>query len=493
MASIDQTVKYYLNDFPKSLFPLDTNKIIIEEVPSIINNSIYQNILDKNNKEFSFMPQIKCHASKHGLHLRRTFKLDPIAEFYIYDLVSRNKGTFRKDHSPHRLTFGHKFVNGEPASLTVEYRKFKINVAKFRGEYKHALKLDISAYFNSIYHHDIVKWFDDGRSQNDVEGLGQFLREINSGRSVDCLPQGIHPCKVIGSEFLKFIDNNRFLKSDIILRFMDDFFLFSDSEEKLRHDFTLIQQLAGEKGLNFNSAKTKFDEDAFSNVDSKLEKIRRELIIYQYEYIETYDGQEEIEYEDVLTLNHDQTEYLYSLLHNPELDELDAELILTFLGGNGNDILDYLEVFFERFPNLSKRVFHFCKNINDKSSLANVIKKLLNNGQMITEEQLFWIAKISEEYLKKTSDYSDILIGLIEHKSSTDITKSKVLEMPEQRFGLDDMRDNYIRVGHSGWLAWSSAVGTRGMSKIKRNHVLKYFGNGSSVNYIIANAIMRLK
>ena len=52
---------------------------------------------------------------------------------------------------------------------------------------------DVASYFNSIYHHDLVAWFDErGASGDDAALLGRFLREINSGRSVDCLPQGIY-------------------------------------------------------------------------------------------------------------------------------------------------------------------------------------------------------------------------------------------------------------------------------------------------------------
>jgi hypothetical protein len=40
-----------------------------------------------------------------------------------------------------------------------------------------------------------------------------YLREINAGRSVDVLPQGIYPAKMIGNDFLRFVDNHHALKS----------------------------------------------------------------------------------------------------------------------------------------------------------------------------------------------------------------------------------------------------------------------------------------
>ena len=492
MASLDNTIEYYKNDFQKSLFPLDTNKIVIENSAGLINDYIYQKVLNEKDEENHFLPQSRCHAAKHNLHLRRTFKLDPVAEFYIYDLIYRNRTSFRKNFSENRLCFGHNFEKGLPTPVSKSYREFKNHVANSNNTYEYSLKVDLASYFNSIYHHDLVKWFDNDRKLSDIQGLGQFLREINSGRSVDCLPQGIHPCKVIGSEFLKFIDNYRFLKSELILRFMDDIYLYSNKEEIVQHDFIIIQQIAGEKGLNFNNSKTKLGKVPLDEVDRRIENVRRKLLSYRYEIIETYDGEEEIEVEDELSLDKEQEEYLYGLLQNPDLDELDAELILTFMSEHGEDVLQYLNIFFEKFPNLSKRLFYFCKNIPDKSGLAQLIEKHISEAVIITEEQLFWFGKIAEEYLSKTKEYSNILVKLLEHKYATDISKSKILEMSEQRFGLPDLREEHLRIGKADWLAWSSAVGTRGMSKNNRNHLLKYFSNVSQMNYLIATAVRDL-
>ncbi|KZN46713.1 antiviral reverse transcriptase Drt5 [Pseudoalteromonas luteoviolacea] len=492
MSSISNTIEYFKDDFSKGLFPLDTNKIVITNNANAISDYVYQQVLNSSSTKEHFLPQARCHAAKHGLHLRRTFKLDPVAEFYIYDLVYRNKSSFRKDFSENRLSFGHRFQDGKPIPLSTAYRKFKRAVSKANSEFEYGLKLDIASYFNSIYHHDLVKWFDNGRDQSDVEGIGQFLREINSGRSVDCLPQGIHPCKVIGAEFLKFIDNSRLLKSELTLRFMDDIYIFSDAEKMIQHDFLLIQHLAGEKGLSFNNSKTKQGKVALSDVDEQIEEVRKQLLHVRTELVETYNGEEEVEIEEELTLAPEQEEYLYSLLHTPDLEEMDAELILTFMSEKGEDVLEYLTVFFEKFPNLSKKVFYFCKNIDDKSGLAQVMESHLDNSEVVTEEQLFWFGKIAEEHLSETPEIGSILIKLLEHNYASDISKSKVLESAEQRFGLPDIREQYLRLGRADWLAWSSAVGTRGMSRNNRNHLLKYFSNVSQMNFLVASSVREL-
>src|SRR5205814_7640669 len=139
----------------------------------------------------SFVSQTRVFASKTGLHLRRTVKLDPIAEYFMYDVVYGNRDRFVKSAATNRLSFGYRFDKGFPISPSASYGQFRKAIISARKKYKYSLKFDIAAYFNSLYHHDLVKWAAHSSwSQSDVAALGQFLREANTGRSVDCLPQG---------------------------------------------------------------------------------------------------------------------------------------------------------------------------------------------------------------------------------------------------------------------------------------------------------------
>ncbi|MCD4657794.1 MAG: orotate phosphoribosyltransferase [Planctomycetes bacterium] len=487
---VEGTLEYFSNDFPKGLFPLDINKIVIENCAHELHNYIYGKFLSIDYPDDHFLPQIRCFASKHGLHLRRTHKLDPIAEYYIYNLVYRTRTTYRKDFNRNRKSFGHRFENGKPVPLGKAYREFKKSISIASSKFKFGMKFDIATYFNSLYHHDIVTWFSNSsREMSDVEGLGIFLREINSGRSVDCLPQGIHPCKVIGAEFLKFIDNNGTMKSELMLRFMDDVYVFSDNQQSVEHDFILFQKLAGDKGLNFNPSKTRTSIFASDDIDTQSEDIRIGLLNEKAEYIDLYSFCYEEGFDKKLTLNEEQLEYLYSLLHDPTIDEMDAELILTFMTENGEEVLKYFEIFFSKFPFLSKKLFYFCKNIEDKSALAQVMINHLEKSLTTTEEQLFWFAKIAEQYLFEESIYGATLHKMLEHNFASDISISKILELSETRFGLPEIRDKYLRNGTSSWLSWASAIGTRSTRKANRNQRLSYFAKISPMNRFIADAV----
>ena len=79
--------------------------------------------------------------------------------------------------------------------------------------------------------------------------------------------------------------------------------------------------------------------------------------------------------------------------------------------------------------------------------LAEIVHKFANNEEYATEDQLFWIAKLSEEFLDKSTLYRDILLSVYQHPNATDISRAKILEIPEQRFGMPELRAEHLRVG----------------------------------------------
>jgi hypothetical protein len=455
---------------------------------------IYEKVLNKDELEHSFLPQLHCYAAKTGLHLRRTVKLDPVAELFIYDLVYRNRRTFRSDFRETRKSFGYRFRDGKPIAQTKSYSEFRSSIAHAKKSYKFSAKFDISSYFNSVYHHDLVAWFREGnRSLEEAEYLGQFLREINAGRSIDCLPQGLHPCKIIGSEFLKFIDNSISIKSQLMLRFMDDYYLFDDKEATINSDFIMIQRMLGEKGLFLNSAKTKIGQVDEINIEKEVDEIKASLLQIRRHFIEVSGI--EIEYnqdEEYENLSSEQVKYLIDILKDPDIHEEDAELVLILLRDHGSDVLEQMQTFLERFPSLSKSIYNFCRYLNDKTELSNLVKNFLKTAQNVTENQLFWLAKIAEDYLMTSQNYPDIIALLYNHPHSTSLTQAKILEIPEHRFGLPELRNEHLRVGKSDWLSWSAAVGCRQETKSSRNYRLAYFSKASLMNKLIADCISAL-
>lgn len=498
MAKYEKTVDLFVRDFSRTLFPLNTNKILVQSVPDRISDFIYKQIAI-DPKKSHFLPQTRAYASKSEHHLRRTFKLDPVAEFFIYDLVYKNRQSFVKDISETRRNYGYGFKGSNFISPTSSYMAFKADIQSALKKYKYIVRFDIATYFNSIYHHDLVNWFDGVACREDDATLfDTFLKQINVGRSVDCLPHGIMPAKIIGNGFLNFVEKSKTLRCEMLLRFMDDFYIFSNNKDTLVADFFKIQKMLGEKALSINSAKTSFESSSHINIEGKVDEIKLRLLKKRKEFI-LASGWEEDEMPDDAdldgqnkNLDSEEVEYLFDLLKSPDLEESDAELILALMREHSEDLLDYMAIFLDRFPGLVKNIFYFSEHVDDVEALSGLIKRFLKKSRHVTEFQLFWLAKLAEERLADTQDYGDILIALYDHDNSSAVSKAKVLEIPEKKYGMDDLREANLKDGSSDWLAWASAVGTLAEKKKNRNHLLNYFSNGSHMNKLISGCVTNI-
>ncbi len=484
---------YLLEDYGHTLFPLVTTSFLVETFSAELKEFIDTKLLDSSVHDIHFLPQQRCYAAKGGFHLRRTVKLDPVAEFFIYDLVYRNRQSFRRDHRDNRRSFGYRFLRGKPQSSAEAYAAFKTAVAEAKSRYEFTLTVDVATYFNSIYHHDLVGSLRGTWPDVDVEALGIFLREINVGRSIDCLPHGLHPCKALGAEFLRFIDNSYLIQSPLLLRFMDDVHAFSDSRDGLTADLLRIQELLGERGLSLNIAKT-FEgpvqsQDIATTVDAmkaELLRLRRRILItedYEADLVEDYEKK---------PLSQEQLAYLVGLISSADVEESDAELVLALLRDHGEEVLDHMLIVLKRFPGLTKSIYNYSRFTEDRQGLDDLILKFLDDSPLATEYQLFWLSKLAEDFLSDSSKYGDILIKALEHTNATTISRAKVLEIPDRRFGLPELREERLRAGRSDWEAWSSAAGLREDPRAARNHLLGYFANASAINHFIADCIIKV-
>jgi hypothetical protein len=494
MPNYEETKSFFMADFPRTLFPLETNRILVEHASQSLGDFIYEKITHNSNSEFSFLPQTRAYAAKPDFHLRRTLKLDAVSEFFLYDIIYRHRAKFRKSSRSDRQIFGYRFAAGEMISPAESYRDFRKAISSKLKEYKYCVKLDIAQYFNSIYHHDLVEWFrGHAKSEVDVQFFGRFLREINAGRSIDCLPQGIYPAKIVGSQFLRFIEDTAQLRASESVRFMDDIYLLDDDRDRLNEDFQILQRLIGAKGLSVNSSKTQFGRVDALNIEREVDEIKRDLLQRRGEIILGSGADEDYwEDEDARQLTEEETEYLLDLLDDSGLEEEDAELILAVMRDHSGDVLEHIDGMLRKFPSLIKNIYHFAKHVDDKTSLMGIVRDFVKESPVVTEYQLFWLGKMCEDILISTGGSGDLMSSLLSHRSSTPISKGKILEIPEARFGMPDLREQELNSGASGWLAWCSAVGSRKLSKAKRNHLLMYFSRGSWFNKLVSDCVQTI-
>lgn len=164
-----------------------------------------------------------------------------------------------------------------------------------------------------------------------------------------------------------------------------------------------------------------------------------------------------------------------------DLSEEDAELIVVVMRDHANRLEPHLKQFAEGFPHPAKNFYGLCGGMPDKAAVANVVLEVAKGDPHVSEYQLFWFGMMLEDYLMDTDVAADIIVALSRHQNATDITRAKILEISDHRYGLPEMRETYLREGRSDWLAWASAVGSRERDKQVRNCLRDYFKNGSDM------------
>jgi hypothetical protein len=156
------------------------------------------------------------------------------------------------------------------------------------------------------------------------------------------------------------------------------------------------------------------------------------------------------EEDDDEPLTEEQLEFLLELLKDPDLDESDAELVLTVLKSRDDDVLAHLTDILDRFPSLSRRIYSFCQHVTDVGELVGLLGRFVKTAKTATEDQLFWIAKMAEDYVQGTPLCSQLLLHVYEHTAATTIVQAKVLEIKELKSGFQDIREGQLGLARMG-------------------------------------------
>lgn len=512
-------LKEFINmDYNKTLFPLSSIKIFSEfglnDIINFINEEIFQdswlknklkenypkiqtiiknNIIETIDRKMQsyFLMQPWVYALKDKTHYRQTFLLDPIAQIFLYDFVHRNIYYFQNETKEKREIYGYYFENEKYNSPSEEYEKFTKRIYELKNEFDYFGKVDISNYFNNIYHHDIVSFLARKINQMEAEKFGKFLREINEGRSTSCMPQGLFPVKIIGNFFLNFIDESVELKSEYIIRFMDDIYFFSDSKEFIEEDIIVIQKLLGDKGLYLNEEKTKVANTNDKEVREQFDEIKKSLLQKRRLIINTYSDEME-DASDDYELTDEERDYLKKKLYDKHLEDQDIELILILLSTADVETVDLIKLVLYNAPHLTKNLYHNIKR--NYMELTDDIIMLFEDyieKDNINEYQLFWITKIIIDFTVLNESIAKLLIKIYKHPSSSNVVKCVILEIQENKYGFLELKKKIVR-GHAPELVISAMVGLIGHEKGNRNQIYKYVGKSNPVMRVLTLVLKKL-
>lgn len=244
--------------------------------------------------------------------------------------------------------------------------------------------------------------------------------------------------------------------------------------------------------MNLNADKTVLFAEIETSVVEEIDDIKSRIM--EKIHIGSGSGMDYEEYEEaVRELTDEEIEYLINLINEDAATDQEAALILDCIHEHTADFHNYIPDFIYRFPHLAKKVFHKCEDIDETDALTEGFIDLLDDAYALNEYQLFWIAKIAEEHLLEADKVGELLALIYEHKDATNISKAKILEIPESRFGMPEWREVHLKNGTNGWLSWASAIGMRNDTKQNRNYLMNYFSKVSSINKLIGDCVVSLK
>lgn len=188
-------------------------------------------------------------------------------------------------------------------------------------------------------------------------------------------------------------------------------------------------------------------DKAINSVKANLLKKRRAVIT------DEYDDDHEIVLDT--PLSDDELKYISGIIDQQEMEEEDAELILAIMRDHADQVEERLPYIITSFPNLAKNVYNFCIKVEDREFISTIILNALIENDQLTEFQLFWFGSMLDDYLIETSKASELISELYNHRSATQLTKAKILEIQNNKFGLPELRNQFLGSGQSpmNWIA----------------------------------------
>lgn len=205
-------------------------------------------------------------VNSHGKHLNTKFRSNGLAPEMAIETSSRRLGTYNSFFVYEKYAFGGQFYDS---------RRWHALEAHWR----YLRRLDVSNCFRSIYTHSFA-WStgSDAHSKAHLDGGGESLDRLDVGRAFDrvmqCANWGETHGICIGPEASRIFAEIIFQKIDLeiqeriravgltaqdyeILRYVDDFFIYTMDEKHQSQVSTVIETVLSEYGFSINPMKTR--------------------------------------------------------------------------------------------------------------------------------------------------------------------------------------------------------------------------------------------
>lgn len=304
------------------LFPYPVELRIISENK----DAVYNKIKDIDIDNYKFSASRRFLIPKDELSYRIATQLNPIDSILFSAVMYQYGNNIEEKRASKEKVFSYRFspdVNGKLYSSDSTWENYWEKCEEMARHYKYVAYLDISDFYNQIYHHTLEnQMIYCGFSKSAENFIKRLLNNLTQKNSRG-IPIGPHVSHLLAEMSLIPIDESISVKGFEYCRYVDDFVVFTNSYEDARLVFYhLAETLDKQQRLVIQRQKSKIiDTSEFLEICTKMR-------------IDDPINDKEKEILDVINEN---SEDPYTTIKLSELKSEDLE-VLSFK--NINDLLE---------------------------------------------------------------------------------------------------------------------------------------------------------
>lgn len=371
--------------------------------------------------------------------------------------------------------------------------------------YPFAIKADVVCHFERIYQHSLINLLrSSGCDPRAVNLLEEILRAFTQRKSFGII-QGVFPSDLLGNFSLVFVDSDCEVNGMPSVRYVDDIYIFCQSEPEARKYLVKLCSLLRDEGLNLNESKTKpipsenlYREE--TKTDRLFEKAKQEIkdieipvaIETPYGFEQTWIPAEEVLEPEEIEL--EATKELFASIesgaHNVESIE---KFCLPIFSRVNEDVA--VERSLQRIifaPHLSRLYCSYllsfaCRN----SDISSRIESLIQSEEMPYDWPLIWPLAILTEVDVISEDTVNQAIRIMEDSRKSEALRSIAVDLIAKHGNASQRRLLKNRYEHepSNYVREAILFATRYFPGNERNSCLGAWGSHSLDNSLIAAAV----
>lgn len=258
--SIEWALLHLLKQSDSDLFPRPIEIDIITE----LEQEAIEFLSDLDLEQIKPNPSRKFLIPKGYLTYRSATQLDPLDGIFLTAIIYQYGNLLEKKRLPRsdNRVFSSRFFpdnNGNLYDLNHSWKSLWKECSKLAKKYSYIVKLDISDFYNQIYHHTLENQLIDCRLPNQIiKWIINLLKSITANVSRG-IPVGPHSIHLLAETSINPVDNSLISRKIEFCRYVDDFILFCNSKKEAEILVLLSQKyLINSKDYIYKARKQKY-------------------------------------------------------------------------------------------------------------------------------------------------------------------------------------------------------------------------------------------